>query len=115
MMAPRARDAWLGRLVQVGFLAGLILVWYLATTRWGVNRLLLPNPVAVFHDLVEIQVHGLHHGGRNPHGRAVAPLLYRRFHDRLRCINLVYTLWHQIWDVSTMSIRRDRTLAFLEY
>ena len=53
-MAPRARDAWLGRLVQVAFLAGLILVWYLATTRWGVNRLLLPNPVAVFHDLVEI-------------------------------------------------------------
>jgi ABC-type nitrate/sulfonate/bicarbonate transport system permease component len=53
-MAPRARDAWLGRLVQVAFLAGLILLWYLATTRWGVNRLLLPNPVAVFNDLVEI-------------------------------------------------------------
>ena len=53
-MAPRARDAWLSRLVQVAFLAGLFLLWYLATTRWGVNRLLLPNPVAVFHDLVEI-------------------------------------------------------------
>ena len=53
-MAPRTRDAWLSRLVQVAFLAGVILLWYLATTRWGVNRLLLPNPVAVFDDLVEI-------------------------------------------------------------
>ncbi len=54
MTAPRARDAWLGRVVQAEFLAGLILVWYLAATRWGVNRLLLPNPVAVFGNLVEI-------------------------------------------------------------
>jgi ABC-type nitrate/sulfonate/bicarbonate transport system permease component len=53
-MAPRTRDAWLSRLVQAAFLAGVILLWYLATTRWGVNRLLLPNPVAVFADLVEI-------------------------------------------------------------
>ena len=53
-MAPRTRDAWLSRLVQVAFLAGVILLWYVATTRWGVNRLLLPNPVAVFGDLVEI-------------------------------------------------------------
>ena len=53
-MAPRTRDAWLSRLVQAAFLAGLILLWYLATTRWGVNRLLLPNPVAVLGDLVEI-------------------------------------------------------------
>ncbi len=53
-MAPRTRNAWLSRLVQAAFLAGVILLWYLATTRWGVNRLLLPNPVAVFDDLVEI-------------------------------------------------------------
>jgi ABC-type nitrate/sulfonate/bicarbonate transport system permease component len=53
-MAPRSRDAWLGRLVQAGFLTGLIALWYLAATRWGMNRLLLPNPVAVFHDLVGI-------------------------------------------------------------
>ena len=53
-MAPRTRDAWLSRLVQVAFLAGVILLWYVATTRWGVNRLLLPNPVAVSGDLVEI-------------------------------------------------------------
>jgi ABC-type nitrate/sulfonate/bicarbonate transport system permease component len=53
-MVPRSRDAWLGRLVQAAFLAGLVLLWYLAATRWGVNRLLLPNPVAVFDNLVDI-------------------------------------------------------------
>jgi ABC-type nitrate/sulfonate/bicarbonate transport system permease component len=54
MAVKRSRDAWLSRLVQATFLAGLILVWYLAATRWGVNRLLLPNPVAVAADLVDI-------------------------------------------------------------
>ena len=34
--------------MQVGFLLGILGLWYLATNRWGVNRLLLPNPVAVF-------------------------------------------------------------------
>ena len=53
VMAPRSRDAWLGRLVQAAFVAGLIALWYLAATRWGVSRLLLPNPVAVLHDLVD--------------------------------------------------------------
>src|SRR6266404_5580730 len=42
------------RLIQAGFLAGLVLIWYLATTRWGVNRLLLPNPVAVYDNLLDI-------------------------------------------------------------
>ena len=42
------------RLIQAGFLAGLVVVWYLATTRWGVNRLLLPNPVAVYDNLSDI-------------------------------------------------------------
>jgi ABC-type nitrate/sulfonate/bicarbonate transport system permease component len=50
----RNRDALMSRLVQVGFLAGLILFWYLAATRWGVNRLLLPNPVAVWDNLIDI-------------------------------------------------------------
>jgi ABC-type nitrate/sulfonate/bicarbonate transport system permease component len=50
----RNRDALTSRLVQVAFLIGLVLVWYLAATRWGVNRLLLPDPVAVYGDLVEI-------------------------------------------------------------
>jgi ABC-type nitrate/sulfonate/bicarbonate transport system permease component len=48
------RDAWASRVVQALFLTGLILLWYLATTRWGVNRLLLPDPVAVWQNLVEI-------------------------------------------------------------
>ncbi len=54
MTSPRRLDARLGRLVQVGFLAGLILLWYLAATRWGVNKLLLPNPVVVAADLFDI-------------------------------------------------------------
>jgi len=50
----RGRDALTSRLVQAGFLAGLVLVWYLAATRWGVNRLLLPDPIAVYDNLLEI-------------------------------------------------------------
>jgi ABC-type nitrate/sulfonate/bicarbonate transport system permease component len=50
----RDRDAITSRLVQAGFLAGLVLVWYLAATRWGVNRLLLPDPVAVYDNLFAI-------------------------------------------------------------
>ncbi len=42
------------RLVQIGFLAGLLALWYLATNHWGVNRLLLPNPVAVWQQLVDV-------------------------------------------------------------
>ena len=52
--AGRNRGALVSRLVQAGFLAGVIVVWYLAATRWGVNRLLLPNPVAVYDNLLEI-------------------------------------------------------------
>jgi ABC-type nitrate/sulfonate/bicarbonate transport system permease component len=55
-MARRGENAQsLGsRLVQVGFLAGLLALWYLATNRWGVNRLLLPNPVAVWQQLLDV-------------------------------------------------------------
>ena len=42
------------RLVQVGFLIAMLVLWYLATTRWGVNRLLLPNPVAVWQQLLDV-------------------------------------------------------------
>jgi ABC-type nitrate/sulfonate/bicarbonate transport system permease component len=42
------------RLVQIGFLAGVLALWYIATTRWGVNRLLLPNPVAVWQQLLDV-------------------------------------------------------------
>jgi ABC-type nitrate/sulfonate/bicarbonate transport system permease component len=55
-MARRNEEAQnLGsRLVQIGFLAGLLALWYLATNRWGVNRLLLPNPVAVWQQLLDV-------------------------------------------------------------
>ena len=33
------------------------LLWYLATNRWGVNRLLLPNPVAVWQQLLDVLAH----------------------------------------------------------
>ena len=42
------------RAVQIGFLLGLFILWYLATNEWGVNKLLLPNPIAVWHQLVGI-------------------------------------------------------------
>jgi ABC-type nitrate/sulfonate/bicarbonate transport system permease component len=50
----RTRGALVSRLIQMGFLAGLIVAWYLAATRWGVNRLLLPNPIAVYDNLLDI-------------------------------------------------------------
>lgn len=42
------------RAVQSAFLIGLVVLWYLATTRWGVSPLLLPNPVAVLRDFWQI-------------------------------------------------------------
>ena len=50
----RKRDRYLSRAVQVTFLFGLILLWYLATARWGVSHLLLPNPVVVYRELVDV-------------------------------------------------------------
>jgi ABC-type nitrate/sulfonate/bicarbonate transport system permease component len=42
------------RAVQVAFLLALIALWYLATTRWRVSPLLLPNPTAVLRDFWDI-------------------------------------------------------------
>ena len=59
MTADRKRAAAAGaHAVQVGFLVGLITLWYLATTRWGVSRILLPNPVAVWDALVQVLASG---------------------------------------------------------
>ncbi len=55
---PYNRDAVVSRLIQVGFLAALILLWYLAANRWGVNRLLLPDPVAVADNFIDIVLSG---------------------------------------------------------
>jgi ABC-type nitrate/sulfonate/bicarbonate transport system permease component len=55
MATPGNQGQSLGsRLVQVGFLIAVLVLWYLATTRWGVNRLLLPNPVAVWQQLLDV-------------------------------------------------------------
>jgi ABC-type nitrate/sulfonate/bicarbonate transport system permease component len=40
--------------VQVAFLVVLIALWYLATTRWKVSPLLLPNPLHVWDDFWNI-------------------------------------------------------------
>ncbi len=57
-MQRHDRGTAVSRLIQAGFLVGLVLIWYLAATRWGVNRLLLPNPVAVYSDLLDILLSG---------------------------------------------------------
>jgi ABC-type nitrate/sulfonate/bicarbonate transport system permease component len=55
MATPGNQGQSLGsRLVQVGFLVAVLVLWYLATTRWGVNRLLLPNPIAVWQQLLDV-------------------------------------------------------------
>jgi ABC-type nitrate/sulfonate/bicarbonate transport system permease component len=48
------RVGWGSRAVQLGFLLGVFALWYLATNRWGVNRLLLPNPIAVWQQLLDV-------------------------------------------------------------
>jgi ABC-type nitrate/sulfonate/bicarbonate transport system permease component len=42
------------RAVQATFLIVLVVLWYLATTRWRVSPLLLPNPLTVLRDFWEI-------------------------------------------------------------
>jgi ABC-type nitrate/sulfonate/bicarbonate transport system permease component len=46
------------RAVQVAFLVVLVVLWLLATTRWRVSPLLLPNPVQVARDFWNILVTG---------------------------------------------------------
>jgi ABC-type nitrate/sulfonate/bicarbonate transport system permease component len=52
------RNRLLSRAVQVGFLFGLIALWYLGTTYWGISPLLLPNPVNVWRELSEVLASG---------------------------------------------------------
>jgi ABC-type nitrate/sulfonate/bicarbonate transport system permease component len=52
------RDRLLSRLVQAGFLIGLLALWYLATARWGVSHLLLPNPLRVYDELNDVLASG---------------------------------------------------------
>ena len=48
------RDKLLSRGVQIGFLLALVALWYLGTAHWGVSHLLLPNPVKVWHELMDV-------------------------------------------------------------
>src|SRR5262249_11111713 len=52
--APSNESRLASRAVQVAFLLALIALWYLATTRWRVSPLLLPNPTAVLRDFWDI-------------------------------------------------------------
>jgi ABC-type nitrate/sulfonate/bicarbonate transport system permease component len=40
--------------VQIAVPVVLVTLWYLATTRWGVSRILLPNPVAALQALIHV-------------------------------------------------------------
>ena len=55
---PNQHERLASRAVQVSFLVGLLAFWYLATARWGVSHLLLPNPVAVYHELADVLASG---------------------------------------------------------
>jgi ABC-type nitrate/sulfonate/bicarbonate transport system permease component len=46
------------RVVQVAVPVVLVALWYLATTRWGVSRILLPNPVEVLRALGNVLATG---------------------------------------------------------
>ena len=65
----------------------LLGLWYLGTTRWGVSPILLPNPVAVWHELVDVLRSGefiarsAGHADRVRH--RVCDLVDRRHHARL--------------------------------
>src|SRR5215510_7530021 len=48
----------LSRLVQIMFLVVLLALWYLATTKWGVSHLLLPNPLRVYDELKDVLASG---------------------------------------------------------
>ena len=52
------RDKIASLSVQVGFLVALVALWYLGTAYWGISRILLPNPVNVWHELKDILASG---------------------------------------------------------
>jgi ABC-type nitrate/sulfonate/bicarbonate transport system permease component len=40
--------------IQTAFLLGLLALWFLATNVWGVSSILLPSPVDVWHQLIDV-------------------------------------------------------------
>ena len=54
----RRAEALVTRVVQAGFVVGLVALWHLATTRWGVSPFLLPQPAAVLRELLDVLATG---------------------------------------------------------
>lgn len=55
MSARQERRAQIGaRAVQIGFVVVLLALWYLGTAYWGISRILLPNPVNVWRELLDV-------------------------------------------------------------
>ena len=52
------RGRFASRAVQVGFVIGLLALWYLGTAFWGISHLLLPNPVKVWYGLKDVIASG---------------------------------------------------------
>jgi ABC-type nitrate/sulfonate/bicarbonate transport system permease component len=52
------RSKLASRAVQVAFVAGVILLWYLGTNYWGISPILLPNPVKVWAELRDVLATG---------------------------------------------------------
>jgi ABC-type nitrate/sulfonate/bicarbonate transport system permease component len=48
------RDKIASRAVQIGFVLGVLLLWYLSTAYWGVSKILLPNPVNVWNEFKDV-------------------------------------------------------------
>ena len=54
----RRRASLASRGTQLGFVVTLVGVWYLGTTYGGISPILLPNPVAVYHELMDVLATG---------------------------------------------------------
>ena len=50
----REGSRWASRAVQAGFVIVLVGTWYIATNYGRISSILLPNPVAVFHELTDV-------------------------------------------------------------
>src|SRR5436305_3640295 len=57
--AGRHREGRLAsRAVQLSFVVALVALWFMATTRWRVSPLLLPNPMLVASEFWDILISG---------------------------------------------------------
>src|SRR3954454_12754842 len=54
MSSRPGRGQLASRAVQAAFVVVLLGLWYFGTTRWHISPILLPNPVEVWHELVDV-------------------------------------------------------------